>query len=107
VYHRSGQLTFSIGYAISRNRDLLRRLLTEHVTDATREQLAKRVVNYLELSGFEIDEGRQVMGKRPGSHGHGRAAILALLGAARSRPNCCQVLAPRCCWRQCRPPACT
>jgi hypothetical protein len=61
------QLLFSIG----QNRDLLRRLLKEHVTDATREQLAKRVVDHLELSGFEIDEARQVMMKRPGHHGHG------------------------------------
>jgi hypothetical protein len=40
------QVTFSIGFAISRNRDLLRRMLSEHVTDATREQLAKRVVEH-------------------------------------------------------------
>jgi hypothetical protein len=65
------QLMFSIGFAISRNRDLLRRLLTEHVTDATRDQLAKRVVEHLELSGFQIDEAAQIMTKRPGHHGHG------------------------------------
>jgi hypothetical protein len=35
-------LLFSIGFAISRRRDLLRRLLKEHVTDNTRHQLAKR-----------------------------------------------------------------
>jgi hypothetical protein len=64
------QLLFSIGYVTSRNRDLLRRMLKEHVTDATREQLAERIVEHLELSGFEIDEARQVMTKRPGSHGH-------------------------------------
>jgi hypothetical protein len=71
--HRSfrDQLLFSIGFAIGQQRDLLRRLLKEHVTDATREQLAKRVVEHLELSGFEIDEARQTMTKRPGSHGHG------------------------------------
>jgi hypothetical protein len=51
--------------------DLLRRLLSEHVTDATREQLAKRVVEHLELSGFQIDESAQIMRKRPGHHGHG------------------------------------
>jgi hypothetical protein len=33
---------FSIGFATGCNRDLLRRLLKEHVTDATREQLARR-----------------------------------------------------------------
>jgi hypothetical protein len=67
VDHRSFRdlLLFSIGFAIGQNRDLLRRMLSEHVTDATREQLAKRVVEHLELSGFEIDEGRQVMRRRP------------------------------------------
>jgi hypothetical protein len=71
--HRSfrDSLTLSIGYAIGRNRDLLGRLLKEHVTDATREQLAKRVVEHLEMSGFQIDEARQTMTKRPGHHGHG------------------------------------
>jgi hypothetical protein len=64
-------LLSSIGFVISRNRDLLRRHLKEHVTDGTREQLAKRVVEHLELSGFEIDEGGQVMRKRPPTHGHG------------------------------------
>jgi hypothetical protein len=38
---------------------------------ATREQLVERVVEHFELSGFQIDEARQVMTKRPGSHGHG------------------------------------
>ena len=60
------QLLFSIGFAVSRNRDLLRRLLKEHITDATREQLAKRVVEHLELSGFEIDEDQQIIRKRAG-----------------------------------------
>jgi hypothetical protein len=71
--HRSFRdlLVFSIGLAISQSRDLLRRLLKEHVSDATRQQLAKRVVEHLELSGFEIDDGRQTMTKRPPSHGHG------------------------------------
>jgi hypothetical protein len=31
----------------------------------------RRVVEHLELSGFQIDEGEQVMRKRPGHHGHG------------------------------------
>jgi hypothetical protein len=71
--HRSfrDSLVFSIGFAIGRSRPLLRRLLKEHVTDGTREQLAKRVVEHLELSGFEINEGGQVMSKRPPTHGHG------------------------------------
>jgi hypothetical protein len=65
------QLASSIGFAISRNRHLLRRLLSEHVTDATREQLARRVVEHLELSGFDIDEDQQLMRRRPPTHGHG------------------------------------
>jgi hypothetical protein len=64
-------LVSSIGFAIGQNRALLRRILSEHVTDRTRDQLAKRVVEHLELSGFEIDEARQAMTKRPGHHGHG------------------------------------
>jgi hypothetical protein len=64
-------LLFSIGFAIGQQRDLLRRMLSEHVTDATRDQLAKRVVDHLEVSGFQIDEGEEVMRKRPPSHGHG------------------------------------
>ena len=71
--HRSfrEQLLFSIGFALSQSRDLLRRMLKEHVTDDTRTQLARRVVDHLELSGFEIDEPKQVMKKRPPTHGHG------------------------------------
>jgi hypothetical protein len=63
--------TFSIGFAIGQNRDLLRRMLKEHTPDDARRQLARRVVEHLELSGFEIDESAQTMTKRPGSHGHG------------------------------------
>jgi hypothetical protein len=65
VDHRSFRdaLIFSIGFVIERNRALLRRLLKEHVTDDTRHQLAKKVVEHLELSGFEIDESEQVMRK--------------------------------------------
>ena len=71
--HRSFRdtLLFSIGFVIARNRALLRRLLKEHVTDDTRHQLARKVVEHLELSGFEIDEERQVMTKKPPTHGHG------------------------------------
>ena len=64
-------LAFSIGFALGRNRDLLRRLLKEHVSDDAREMLAKKVIEHLELSGFEIDEERQGMTKRRGRHGHG------------------------------------
>ena len=64
-------LVFSIGFAIGQHRDLLRRLLKEHVTDDTRHQLARRVVEHLELGGFEIDEQAQIIRKRPPTHGHG------------------------------------
>ena len=71
--HRSfrDQLTFSIGFAVARSRDLLRRLLKEHIADDARRQLADRVVEHLERSGFEIDEGEQVMRKRPPPPAHG------------------------------------
>jgi hypothetical protein len=73
VDHRSfrDQLAFSIGFAVSRSRDLLRRLIKEHVTDDTRAQLAERVVEHLERSGFEIDESEQAMRRRPPSRNHG------------------------------------
>jgi hypothetical protein len=71
--HRSlrDQLAFSIGFAVSRSRDLLRRLLKEHIADDARQQLAERVIEHLELSGFEIDEAEQVMRRRPPPSTHG------------------------------------
>ena len=65
------QLAFSIGFAISRSRDLLRRILEEHTADDAREMIANRVIEHLELSGFEIDEADQVMRKRPPTRWHG------------------------------------
>jgi hypothetical protein len=61
VDHRSfrDQLVFSIGFAVSQSRHLLRRLLKEHAPDDARQQLAQRVVRHLEESGFELDEDRQ------------------------------------------------
>jgi hypothetical protein len=72
VDHRSfrDQLAFSIGFAVARSRDLLRRLLKEHVTDDTQQRLANRVVEHLELVGFKIDEADQVMKKRPPTANH-------------------------------------
>jgi len=64
-------LLFSIGFAIGRNRDLLRRLLKERVSDDTRHRLAESVIEHLELSGFVIDEPAQVIKRRPPTHGHG------------------------------------
>ena len=42
--HRSfrAQLAFSIGFVVARSRDLLRRILKEHVTDDAREMLGPR-----------------------------------------------------------------
>jgi hypothetical protein len=73
VDHRSfrDQLAFSIGFAVTRSRALLRRLLTEHAPDDARQQLAARVVAHLEKSGFEIDEAEQVMRKCPPTRSHG------------------------------------
>jgi hypothetical protein len=73
VDHRSfrDQLAFSIGFAVTRSRALLRRLLTEHAPDDARQQLAARVVEHLEQSGFEIDEDAQLMRKRPPTRSHG------------------------------------
>ena len=43
--------------------------MTEHVTDDTRHRLAEKVVEHLELSGFEIDEQERVMRKKDGGRG--------------------------------------
>jgi hypothetical protein len=73
VHRRSlrDQLLFSIGFAISRHPDLLRRILSEHVSDDARHMLAKKVLAHLEISGFEIDGQAQIMKRRPLTHGHG------------------------------------
>ena len=65
------QLVFSIGFAVTRSRDLLRRLIKVHAPDDARQMLAERVMEHLEQSGFEIDEAEQVMRKRPPSANHG------------------------------------
>jgi hypothetical protein len=44
--------------------------------DDARQQVARKVVEHLELSGFEIDEERQVMTKRRPAHGHGFQRLL-------------------------------
>ena len=59
------QLAFAIGFAVSRSRALLRRMVREHAPDDARQQLAERVVTHLEQSGFEIDEDGQTLRKRP------------------------------------------
>jgi hypothetical protein len=73
VDHRSfrDQLAFSIGFAVSHSRELLRRILKEHAPDDARQMLAARVVEHLEQAGFEIDESEQVMRRRPPTRHHG------------------------------------
>jgi DNA-directed RNA polymerase specialized sigma54-like protein len=56
---------------VRRSRELLRQILREHAPDDARQQLAERVVEHLEQSGFEIDEAEQVMRKHPPSANHG------------------------------------
>jgi endonuclease YncB( thermonuclease family) len=46
-------------------------ILKDPVTDDARQQLAERVIEHLELSGFEIDDGDQVMKRRPPISRHG------------------------------------
>ena len=60
-----------IGFRVARSRDLLRRILKEHVADHARQMIAKRVIEHLELSGFEIDETDQIMRKRRPTRWHG------------------------------------
>lgn len=59
------QLAFAIGFAVSRSRDLLRRIVKEHAPDDARQKLAERVVRHLETAGFELDEGGQTLRRRP------------------------------------------
>jgi hypothetical protein len=70
--HRSfrSQLVFSIGFAVSRSRDLLRRLLREHAPDDARNELRKRVVKHLEGSRFELDEDGKALRQRPPAAPH-------------------------------------
>ena len=67
------QLVFSIGFALTRSRSLLRRLLKEHAPDGAKHELAERVVRHLEQSGFELDEEAEALKKRPPLEPHGMA----------------------------------
>ena len=51
--------------ALSRSRDLLRRLLKEHTPDDARQQVAERVIEHLEQSSFELDDGGQALRRKP------------------------------------------
>ena len=52
-------LTSATGFVVQQNRALLRRILKEHAPDDARQMLGKKVVDHLELSGFEIYESGQ------------------------------------------------
>ena len=65
------QLALSIAFAISRSRDLLRRILREHTSDHARKQLAERVVSHLELSGYEVDGVAKALKQKPPARPHG------------------------------------
>ena len=56
---------FSIGFAVSRSRDLLRRLAKEHAPDDARHMLAERVVEHLEAAGFEVDGAGEALRRKP------------------------------------------
>ena len=66
-------LVFSIGFALTRSRSLLRRLLQEHAPEEAKHELAERVVKHLEQSGFELDEEARALRKRPPLEPHGMA----------------------------------
>jgi len=66
-------LVFSIGFALTRSRSLLRRLLKEHAPDDARHELAERVVKHLEQSGFDLDEETRALRQRPPLEPHGMA----------------------------------
>jgi hypothetical protein len=51
--------------SIERNQPLLRRALREHMSDDAREMLAKRVLEHLQLWGFEIDEDVRALRRKP------------------------------------------
>jgi hypothetical protein len=61
--HRSfcDQLVLSIGFAVARSSHLLGLLIREHAPDDARYQLAERVVEHLEASGFQVDEAGEVL----------------------------------------------
>ncbi len=65
------QLAFSIGLAVARSRELLRRILREHVTDEPRAELARRVRRELEQSGYEVDEEGRALRQKPPTKPHG------------------------------------
>jgi hypothetical protein len=70
VFHASGP---GSGSALTRSRELLRRILREHAPDEVRRQLAERVVEHLERSNFEIDEASKALWQRPFGMPHGEA----------------------------------
>jgi hypothetical protein len=64
------QLVLSIGFALARSRELLRRLLREHAPDDAQRELAERVVKHLGGSGLELNEQAGVLRQRPPAAPH-------------------------------------
>ena len=61
--------------------DMLRRLLREHAPDDARCELAERVVQHLEGSGFELDEQSPAPYDNPKSLRLDQGQCLRLLGS--------------------------
>jgi hypothetical protein len=64
--------------SIEHYQPLLRRALREHMSDDAREMLAKRVLQHLQLWGFEIDEDARALRRKPPRSRTGRRSSLAL-----------------------------
>jgi hypothetical protein len=62
---------FSIGFALTRSRSLLRRLLTEHAPDDARQELAERAVTHLEESWVRAGRRSQSAEETPAARPHG------------------------------------
>jgi hypothetical protein len=61
---------FSIGFTLTRSRDLLRRILQEHAPDDASEQLAARVVQHLRAVRIPGDEDDQALRRKPSAPLH-------------------------------------
>ena len=65
------QLVSAVAYVAGQSRQLLRRIARDHTADDAGPMLGERVVQHLELSGFEINEAEQTIRKRPPTLPHG------------------------------------
>ena len=78
--------TFSIGFAVTRSRALLSRIVKEHAPDDARQMLAERVVEHLEQSGFEVDEDGQALRRKPSARYTGHPGRCLQLEPLQLRP---------------------